>query len=97
MITLGSNDVFMVVFLDEHGQLPPRHHPVDGSLCSTGRYRPDFPRVMYDALRLLGYHGDAPVYRGRMSMAHGQDKCEINVVIPLTQWSRGWRLSSRSS
>jgi hypothetical protein len=38
---------------------------------------------MYDALRQLGYDGDAPVYRGRMSMAHGQDKCEVKVVIPL--------------
>jgi hypothetical protein len=55
----------------------------DGSLCSTGLHRPGFPRVLYDALRQLGYEGDAPVYRGRMSMAHGQDKCEVNVVIPL--------------
>jgi hypothetical protein len=39
--------------------------------------------VLYDTLRQLGYNGDAPVYRGRMSMAHGQDKCEVNVVIPL--------------
>jgi hypothetical protein len=39
--------------------------------------------VQYDALRQLGYIGDAPVYRDRMSMAHGQDKCEVNVVIPL--------------
>jgi hypothetical protein len=39
--------------------------------------------VLYDALRQLGYDGDAPVYRGRMSMAHGQYKCEVNVVIPL--------------
>jgi hypothetical protein len=39
--------------------------------------------VLYDALRQLGYDGDASVYRGRMSMAHGQDKCEVNVVIPL--------------
>jgi hypothetical protein len=39
--------------------------------------------VLYDALRQLGYNGDASVYRGRMSMAHGQDKCEVNVVIPL--------------
>jgi hypothetical protein len=38
---------------------------------------------LYDALRQLGYSGDAPVYRGRMSIAHGQDKCEVNVVIPL--------------
>jgi hypothetical protein len=39
--------------------------------------------VLYDALHQLGYDGDAPVYRGRMSMVHGQDKCEVNVVIPL--------------
>jgi hypothetical protein len=39
--------------------------------------------VLYDALRQLGYNGDVPVYRGRMSMVHGQDKCEVNVVIPL--------------
>jgi hypothetical protein len=42
-----------------------------------------FPRVLYDALRQLSYNGDASVYCGRMSMAHGQDKCEVNMVIPL--------------
>jgi hypothetical protein len=39
--------------------------------------------VLYDALRQLGYNGDAPVYHGRMSMAHGHDKCKVNMVIPL--------------
>jgi hypothetical protein len=39
--------------------------------------------VLYDTLRQLSYNGDAPVYRDRMSMTHGQDKCEVNVVIPL--------------
>jgi hypothetical protein len=39
--------------------------------------------VLYDALLQLGYNGDVPVYSGRMSMADGQDKCEVNVVIPL--------------
>jgi hypothetical protein len=39
--------------------------------------------MLYDTLRQLGYEGDAPVYRGRMSMAHGRDKCEVNVVVPL--------------
>jgi hypothetical protein len=60
----------------------------DGSLCSTGQHRPRFPRVLYDALHQLGYNGDTPVCRGRMSMAHSQDKCEVNVVIPLnlTEW-----------
>jgi hypothetical protein len=72
----------MVVF-SEHGQLPHVTIAEDGSLCSTGQHRSGFPRVLYDALRLLGYNGGAPVYHGRMSMAHGQDKCEVNVVIPL--------------
>jgi hypothetical protein len=39
--------------------------------------------VLYDALHQFGYNGDAPVYHGRMSMAHGQDMCEVNVMIPL--------------
>jgi hypothetical protein len=55
----------------------------DGSFCSTSQHRLGFPRVLYDALRQLGYNEDAPVYRSRMSMAHDQDKCEVNVVIPL--------------
>jgi hypothetical protein len=61
----------------------------DGSLCSTGQHHLGFPRVLYDALRQLGYDGDAPIYRGRMPMAHGQDKCEVNVVIslnPMEPW-----------
>jgi hypothetical protein len=55
----------------------------DESLCSMGQHRLCFPRVLYDTLRQLGYDRDALVYRGRMSMAHGQDKCKVNVVIPL--------------
>jgi hypothetical protein len=55
----------------------------DGSLCSTGQHHPGFPRVLYDARRQLGYNRDAHFYRGRMSMSHGQDKCEVNVAIPL--------------
>jgi hypothetical protein len=43
----------------------------DGSLCSTCQHRPGFPRILYDALRQLGYNGDTPVYHGRMSMVHG--------------------------
>jgi hypothetical protein len=37
---------------------------------------------LYDALRQLAYNGDVPVYHGRMSVAHDQDKCEVNMVIP---------------
>jgi hypothetical protein len=39
--------------------------------------------VLYDTLLHLGYNGDAPVYRGRMYMASGLDKCEVSVMIPL--------------
>jgi hypothetical protein len=42
-----------------------------------------FPRVLYDTLLQLGYNVDVHVYRGHMSMAHGQDRCEVSVVIPL--------------
>jgi hypothetical protein len=73
----------MVVLSNEHGQLPHVTIAKDGSLCSMGQHRPGFPRVLYDTLRQLSYNGDAPVYHGRISMAHGQDKCEVNVVIPL--------------
>jgi hypothetical protein len=31
----------------------------------------------------LGYNGDVLVYRCHMSMAHGMDRCEVNVMIPL--------------
>jgi hypothetical protein len=85
MINLGSSDVFMVVFQMNMDNYPHVTITADGSLCSTGQHRPGFSRVLYDTLRQLGYDGDAPIYRGRMSMTHGQDKCEVNVVIPLNQ------------
>jgi hypothetical protein len=39
--------------------------------------------VLYDTLVHLSYNGDVPVYRGLMSMAHGLDRCEVSVTIPL--------------
>jgi hypothetical protein len=39
--------------------------------------------VLYDAFLHLGYNGDVFVYRCRMSMAHGLDRCEVSVMIPL--------------
>jgi hypothetical protein len=48
-----------------------------------GLHRSGFPRVLYDALIHLGYNGDVPVYRARMSMAHSMDQCEVSVTIPL--------------
>ena len=55
----------------------------DGRWCSTGQHRPGFPRVLYGALLHLGYNGDVPVYRARMSMVHGMEQCEVSVTIPL--------------
>jgi hypothetical protein len=56
----------------------------DGSLCSTSQHHPGFPCMLYDALLHLGHNGDVPVYRGRMSKAHGQDRCEVSVTLPLS-------------
>jgi hypothetical protein len=39
--------------------------------------------VLYDALLHLGYNRDISVYCYHMSMAHGLDKCEVSVTIPL--------------
>jgi hypothetical protein len=73
MITLGLVTFSWLCFQMNMNNYPHVTIAEDGSLCSTGQHRPGFPRVLYDALRQLGYNGDAPVYRGRMSMAHGQD------------------------
>jgi hypothetical protein len=54
----------------------------DGTLSSTGQHCPGLPRVLYDTLIHLGYDGDAPVYRCRLSTAHGMDQCEVSVMIP---------------
>jgi hypothetical protein len=47
-----------------------------------GQHCPGFPRVLCDALIRLGYDGDAPVYRCRLSTAHSMDQCEVSVMIP---------------
>jgi hypothetical protein len=55
-----------------------------------GQHCPGFPRVLYDALLRLGYDRDAPIYRYRLSMAHGLDRCEVSVMIPfdpMEPWS----------
>jgi hypothetical protein len=56
----------------------------DGSLYSMGQHRPGFPRMLYDALLHLGHNRDVPIYRGRMSKAHGQDMCEVSMMLPLS-------------
>jgi hypothetical protein len=61
----------------------PHFYPAeDGRLCSMGQHCPGFLRVLYDALIHLGYNGDAPIYRCRLPMAHGLDRCEVSMMIP---------------
>jgi hypothetical protein len=46
--------------------------------------------VLCDALIHLRYDGDAPIYRCRLSMAHGLDRCEVSMTIPfdpIAPWS----------
>jgi hypothetical protein len=40
--------------------------------------------MLYDALLHLGYNGDVPVYRARMTMAHSMEQCEVSMTIPLS-------------
>jgi hypothetical protein len=58
--------------------------PKDGTLCSMGQHHPGFPCMLYNVLLHLGHNGDVPVYRSRMSKAHGQDRCEVSVTLPLS-------------
>jgi hypothetical protein len=81
---------FMCAFQMELNDYPHFDLAEDGTLCSMGQHCPGFLRVLYDALIRLGYDGDAPVYRCRLSMAHGMDQCEVSVTIPFDQtepWS----------
>jgi hypothetical protein len=78
----GVSDIFMSTFQMELNDYPHFDLTEDGTLCSMGQHCPGFPRVLYDALIRLGYDGDAPVYRCRLSTAHGMDQCEVSVTIP---------------
>jgi hypothetical protein len=54
-----------------------------------GQHCSGFPRLLYDALIRLGYDGDAPVYRCRLSRVHDLDRCEVSVTIPFNP-ARPW-------
>jgi hypothetical protein len=86
----GVSDIFMSAFQMEVNDYPHFNLAEDGRLCSTGQHCPGFPRVLYDALIRLGYDGDAPIYRCRLSMTHGMDQCEVSMTIPfdpMEPWS----------
>jgi hypothetical protein len=87
----GVSDIFMSVFQIELNDYPHFDLAEDGRLCSMCQYCPGFPRVLYDALIRLGCDGDTPVYRCRLSTAHGMDQCEVSMTIPfdpMVPWSR---------
>jgi hypothetical protein len=67
------SDFFMSTFQMELNDYPHFDLTKDGRLCSTGQHYPGFPRLLYDTLIHLGYDGDTPIYRCRLSMAHGLD------------------------
>jgi hypothetical protein len=50
---------------------------------------PKVSEIAYDALICLGYDGDAPVYRCRLSRVHDLDRCEVSVMIPFNP-ARPW-------
>jgi hypothetical protein len=86
----GVSDIFMSAFQMEVNDYPHFNLAEDGRLCSMGQHCPGFPRVLYDALIRLGYDGDAPIYRCRLSMTHGMDQCEVSMTIPfdpMEPWS----------
>jgi hypothetical protein len=72
----------MSAFQMEMNDYPHFYLANDGRLCSTCQHYPGFLRVLYDALIHLGYNGDAPVYRCRLSRVHDLDSCEVSVMIP---------------
>jgi hypothetical protein len=53
----------------------------DGRFVSMGQH-PGFPRALNDALRRLGYNGDDPLYRYRLSTAHGLDVWDVRLMVP---------------
>jgi hypothetical protein len=79
----------MSVFQMELNDYPHFNLAEDGRLCSTGQHCPGFLRLLYDALIRLGYDGDAPVYRCRLSRVHDWDRCEVSVTIPFDP-TRPW-------
>jgi hypothetical protein len=72
----------MVVFSDEHGQLPHFTLTEDGRFVSTVQHRSRFPQVLNDTLHCLGYNGDDPIYRCSLSTAHGLDVWEVSLMAP---------------
>jgi hypothetical protein len=72
----------MSAFQLELNDYPHLYLAENGRLCSTGQHCLRFLRVLYDTLIRLSYDRDALIYRCRLSMAHGLDRCEVSMMIP---------------
>jgi hypothetical protein len=79
----GVSDVSWLCFLMNMSDYPHVTTAEDGRLSSTDQHHQGFTRVLYDAFLHLGCNGDVPVYRGRMSIGHGLDQCDVSVTITL--------------
>jgi hypothetical protein len=73
LLIMGFVTFFMSAFQMELNDYSHFDLAEDGTLCSMGQHCSGLPRVLYDILIRLGYDGDAPVYRCRLSTAHGMD------------------------
>jgi hypothetical protein len=82
LLIMGFVTFFMSAFQMELNDYPHFNLTEDRTLCSMSQHCSGFPRVLYDALIRLGYDGDTPVYRCRLSTAHGMDQCEVSMTIP---------------
>jgi hypothetical protein len=78
----GVSEIFMSAFQMEMNGYTHFDLAEDGRLRSMGQHCPGFPIVLNDALIRLGYDGDTPVNRCRLSTAHGMDQWEVSVMIP---------------
>jgi hypothetical protein len=80
---LVVSNVFMAIFHMNMNDYPMSPSLRMGGGVPRANIAREFPRVLYDVLLHLGYNGDAPIYRARMSMAHSIEQCEVSVTIPL--------------
>jgi hypothetical protein len=74
----------MSAFQMELNDYPHFNLTEDGTQCSKDQHYPWFLRVLCDALIRLGYDGDAPVYRCRLSTAHSMGQYEVSGSEPDT-------------
>jgi hypothetical protein len=83
MMQLGLVTLLWLCFQMVKNNYPHVTIAEDARLCSTGQHHLGFSQVLYDGLH-LGYNGNVPVYRARMSVAHSMEQCEVSMTIPIS-------------